>query len=150
MLFQRINRSDPEKAFIIVKNDESSNAFIKGAPVNFKFDGTDDGLAAERIASGAAAKAYLTAGLADAATPSGSYGLVQVYGVRTDAVILALSSTECAVGDALMIMTASNCLSRTSAGAVNLLKPMFVMGQTLSSVNGDHKTTTGTVFIRAL
>ncbi len=89
MLFSRINKTDPEKVFIVVKAGE---ALVAGKPVTYHFSGTDDGKLA--YLSNAAADHSLMLGIADAAIASGAYGLVQCYGFRSDAyVILATSQT---------------------------------------------------------
>ncbi len=84
MIIQRINRTNPEKVFIVGRND-TATAFTQGAPVTFTFDATRDGLDLVAAKAGAAAKAHLVAGLADTAIGVSAYGLVQCYGVRTDA-----------------------------------------------------------------
>jgi len=87
MLFQRINRSDPEKVFMVVKAGE---ALLADRPVAVRFNGTDDGLAALR--ADAANQATAVIGLADAAISSGEYGLVQCYGFRSAAKITNASN----------------------------------------------------------
>jgi len=152
MIFQKLNRDDAEKIFIIVQNDEASNAFLKGAPVNLKMDGTLDGVAAERSNTGAAAKNHLTAGLADDTTAAGAYGLVQVYGLRTDAVINqggTASNANGAIGDVLGLFTASNALSGLAAGTLTMYYAAFALAQTVASSTAIA-TTTGKVFIRCM
>lgn len=151
MLIQRINRTNPEKVFIITRNDTSS-AFTKGAPINYKFDGTRDGLDVEDVGTGAAAKNHLLAGLADSAIAASAYGLVQCYGVRTDAVILkcgTATNKNAAIGDAMVLMTASDCLSGVAAGAVTGYFAGMVMGETMAS-SSAVATTTATVFLRLM
>lgn len=150
MIIQRINRTNPEKVFLIARNDET--VFTKGQPVVFTFDGTRDGLDTVSCYTGDAAKSTLLAGLADSAIPAGSYGLVQCYGVRTDAVMLkagTATNKNAAIGDAMVLHTAQDCLSGVAAGAVSAYLPGIVMGETMAS-SASTATTTGTVFLRLM
>ena len=146
MIIQRINRANPEKVFVVVRNDTAS-AFVKGYPCVYKFDGTRDGLDVEDAKTGAAAKNHLIAGIADAA-----YGLAQCYGVRTDACILkcgTATNKNAAIGDALILHTAASILSGVAAGAVSAWFAGMVMGQTMASSSATA-TTTATIFLRLM
>lgn len=152
MLFKRINRTEAETVFLIARNDEASNAWIKGAPVVWQADGTRDGVDAVRLNTGAAAKAGLLVGVADAATVSGEYGKVQIYGLRTDTVINqagTASNGNAAIGDILIPWTASNAFSGVAAGAATAYAPMAVLMQTVAS-SATVATTTGSVFLRCM
>jgi hypothetical protein len=151
MIIQRINRTNPEKAFIVVRNDTSS-AFTKGAPITFKFDATRDGLDVEDCKTGAAAKNHLLAGVADSAIAAAAYGLCQCYGVRTDAVILkcgTATNKNAAIGDAMVLDTANNGFSGVAAGAVTAYFAGVAMGETMAS-SASTATTTATVFLRLM
>ena len=151
MIIQRINRTNPEKVFIIVRND-SAAAFIKGYPCVFKFDATRDGLDVEDAKTGTAVKNHLIAGINDTALAAGSYGLAQCYGVRTDAAMLkcgTATNKNAAVGDALVLLTASSLLSGVAAGAVSAWLAGIVMGETMAS-SSAVATTSGTVFLRLM
>ena len=151
MIIQRINRTNPEKVFVVCRNDTAS-AFTKGAPVNYKFDATRDGLDVEDINTGAAAKNHLVAGISDTAIAASQYGLAQCYGVRTDAVILkcgTATNKNAAIGDAMVLDTANDGLSGVAAGAVTAYLAGFVMGETMASSSATV-TTTATVFLRLM
>jgi len=150
VIIQRVNRTNPEKVFIIVRNDDS--VFTKGQPICFKFDGTNDGLDVEDATSSAAAKSTLLAGLADSAIPAGAYGLCQVYGVRTDAVVMAggsVSNSTGSIGDQMVLHHASDCLSVVSTGLISQYMVGCVLGETVDS-SGSKGTTTATVFLRLM
>lgn len=152
MLFQRINRTDPEKVFVICRNDEASAAWVIGGPVVFISDGTRDGIDAIKLITGTAAKASLLVGVADAATVAGEYGLVQCYGLRTDAVINqagTASNANGAVGDVLIPWTASDAFSGAAAGAATGYSPWAVLMQTVASSATIAKTT-GSIFLRCM
>ena len=103
MLFQRINRSDPEKVFMVVKAGE---ALLAGRPVALHFTGTDDGLLG--FLANAASDATAVVGLADAAIASGEYGLVQCYGFRLTAQVQGGSDFDPLAHDILAVMSESS------------------------------------------
>jgi hypothetical protein len=151
MIIQRINRTNLEKVFIIARND-SAASIAAGYPCVFKFDGTRDGLDIEDVKTGAAVKNHLLAGIVDAAIAAASYGLVQCYGVRTDAAMLkagSKSNKNAAIGDILVLHTASSILSGVAAGAVSGWLAGIVMGETMAS-SATVASTTGTVFLRLM
>lgn len=151
MIIQRVNRTNPEKVFLIGYNDNTA-AMVKGAVVVFDYDATDDGLALEKSSTGAAAKSTLAAGVVDTALAAAAYGLVQCYGVRTDAIILkcGIATTDnAAIGDAMVMDTTNDGLSGVATGAISAYFPGFVMGETMASSSGTV-TTTATVFIRLM
>jgi hypothetical protein len=152
MIIQRINRTNPEKVFIVVQNG-SASSIGKGYPVVYEYDGTSDGLSVTDVNTGAAAKNHLVAGLLDATLAAGAYGLAQCYGVRTDAPFprhgIATNSNQ-VVGDAMVLFTASSILSAAAAGAVSAYLPGIVCGQTLASSGTSTLTSTGTVFLRLM
>lgn len=150
MLFQRINRGDPEKIFLICRNDEASAAWIKGSGIAWQADGTRDGVDVVKLAT--AAKSSLLVGIADSAIAAGEYGLVQCYGLRTDAVINqsgTASNGNGAVGDIMVPWTASTGFSGAAAGAVTGFLPSIVLMQTVASSTA-LTTTTGSVFLRCM
>ncbi len=77
MLFQRINRSDPEKVFIVVKNGWSSAALTNGQAVCWDL-GDADGVNVSQ--SGGANRAMAFAGIVTETIAAGDYGLIQIYG----------------------------------------------------------------------
>ena len=150
MVFQRINRGVAEDVFVVMRNDEGSNAWIKGAPVVLQSDGTRDGIDCVRLTTGAAAKAPLIVGVADSAIVAGEYGLVQCYGLRTDTVINqagSASNANGAIGDVMIPWTASNAFSGVAAGAASGYVAGAVLMETVASSTAVA-TTTGKTFLR--
>ena len=150
MIIQRINRTNPDKVFIIVRND--TTVFTKGQPIVYTFDGTNDGLDVIDCKAGAGAKSMLVAGIADSAIPAGGYGLCQCYGVRDDVIVMTGSKdtdSTGSIGDHMVLHTASDCLSVVATGLITQLKVGFVLGETVDSA-GVLATTTATVFIRLM
>ena len=149
MLFQRINRSDPEKIFVVVKAGEN---LLSGRPVCLHFDGTDDGL--DAFLANATADLSMVIGIADAAIASGEYGLVQVYGYRSSAVVHIKSDFDV---DNHAVMAAASALSgylslQASIGAQTAAVPWFVcaVSASIASTTTTSDTSTAPVFIRCL
>ena len=132
MLFQRINRTDPEKIFMVVKAGE---ALLAGRPVALHFTGTDDGLLG--FTANAAPDATSTVGIADAAVASGDYGLVQCYGYRTSAKVQGGSDADPLAHDILAVMSeSSGGLSQSvSVGEITANLPMFICAVSASSAS---------------
>jgi hypothetical protein len=148
MIIQRINRTNPEKVFIVCRNDTSA-AIPKGFPCDFVVDGTRDGIDVTDTNTGNAALSTLLAGLCDSALAASQYGLVQCYGIRTDAPLYRHTTTSYALGDALVLYTASSMLSRVAAGAISAYLPGIVCGKTVATSNATSSSTS-TVFLRLM
>jgi len=148
MIIQRINRTNPEKVFVVCRND-TSTAIPKGYPADFVFDGTRDGLDITDVNTGNAALSTLLVGLCDKEIAASAYGLVQCYGVNTSAPLYRHTTTAYAIGDALVLMTASSILSRVAAGAVSAWLPGMVCGGVVAT-SAATSSSTGTVFLRLM
>jgi len=94
MLFQRINRSDPEKVFIVAKNSYSTASHTNGQVVIWDWTTDCDGVgvtlatATENVAGG-----IDVAGVAAETIAAGSYGLLQVYGYHSALRVRSLTAT---------------------------------------------------------
>jgi hypothetical protein len=94
MLFQRINRSDPEKVFVVVKNSYSTASLTNGQAVIWDWTTDKDGVgvtlatATENVSGGSD-----FAGVASETIAAGSYGLVQVYGYHSGVRMRSMTST---------------------------------------------------------
>jgi hypothetical protein len=149
MLFSRINKTDPEKVCAVVQAGE---ALLAGRPVCYHWTGTSDG----KIGwlADAATDATMTIGLADAAIAINAYGLVQVYGYRSDAQLLCASNVATNCGAILAVGSASSgyLYMSASVGAATALQPNFVLAMSASSTSTDISATlfTGGVFIRCM
>ena len=148
MLFQRINRSDPEKIFMVVK---AQQALLVDRPVTLAFTGTDDGLGARTCDSAVEISAVI--GIADASIATvGDYGLVQVYGFRSSAVCIAATSiaaggTGCVY---VPVHDSSGILSQSiSIGASVAALPNFVAANSASTTTFGASSGMA-VFIRCL
>ena len=87
MLLQRINRSDPEKIFIVVKNTYSTASLTNGQAVIWDYATDADGVGVTKPTDTFAVKALHNgtafAGIAAQTIASGAYGLIQVYGYHS-------------------------------------------------------------------
>jgi hypothetical protein len=111
LLFQRVNRTDAEKVFVIVQN-VSAATVTAGYPVVWDITSSVDGV---RVSKPATATLSLFVGLANADIADSSYGLVQVYGYKSQALITNDTSVAVAAGDILIPVNAQWYLARTGA-----------------------------------
>ncbi|MAH47228.1 hypothetical protein CMI37_15495 [Candidatus Pacearchaeota archaeon] len=94
MILQRINRSDPEKIFIVVKNSYSTASLTNGQSVIWDWTTDADGVgvtlatATENVAAGTD-----FAGVAVDTIAAGAYGLLQIYGYHSAVRVRSLTST---------------------------------------------------------
>ena len=94
MLFQRINRSNPEKMFISVRNSYSTASLTNGQAVIWDWTTDIDGVgvtlatATENVAAG-----IDIAGIAAETIAAGDYGLIQVYGYHSAVRVRTITST---------------------------------------------------------
>jgi hypothetical protein len=137
MLFQRLNREDAEKAFLIVKN---INAATMVAGYSCVWDiVAPDGVRVEKPAT---ATLSLFVGVVDDDIATNAYGLVQVYGYRASTWILGHASL--AAGTILVPVDAQWYLTYSAAGD----------GKTGLAMAGEAYTTTSAAnkkaFLRAL
>ena len=97
MLFQRINRSDPEKIFVVVKNSWSTASLTNGQVVDWDFTTDKDGVGVSKPTAPAAyttgPAGFATAGVAAETIAAGSYGLIQVYGYHSAVRMRTMTST---------------------------------------------------------
>jgi len=160
--FKTIVNTGAEVGFVSVRND-SGSALSVGQVVVWDMAGTEDGL---RVIDPSGTTAALVVGTAHAATANGDKGIVQVYGLDDDALIIrngqSATNDTIQVGDIMDIYSASSALQCEIAGAAILqtsgasnaafacLPPMFVMAESLASYATSNKTTNAKVFIRCL
>lgn len=145
MLIQRVNRTDPEKVFIVVKNTYSTAAITVGQAVVFDYTTDADGVGVTRPTT---ALLKLPAGIVETASiANGDYGLVQVYGHNANALVSGSSGTI--AGIALVMQNNSFELLRLSTAIDTFGQACtfaFVAGQAYSTGTAAAKK----VFVRAL
>lgn len=154
MLLQRINRSDPEKIFIIAKNTYGTASLTNGMAVIWDYVTDQDGVGVTKAGAGTAKHGGAPcAGVAAETIAAGSYGMIQVYGVHSavrghagtgglaaaTGIPLALVDAEFAVG-AIDVSVASTAVVRI----------WYPMGFSMGLATSLFTTTTGKVFIKCL
>lgn len=124
LLFQRINRSSPEKIFVVVKNNYSTAAITVGQCVQWDFTGAADGVGVTRPTARATNAGMATCGaVAETTIAAAGYGLIQVYGYNS-----ALRVRNVTTGSPIMV--AGSPLFANVAGSVFC----FENGSTASTV----------------
>jgi len=125
MLFQRVNRSDPEKVFIVAYNDYATASLTNGQAVIWDYAGSANGVGVTQPASGIGRNGHFGlafAGIAAETIASGSYGLIQVYGYHSATRVHTATggNPEIAAGTGLTCgATAEFCLTSYQANANN-------------------------------
>ena len=94
MLFKRVNRADPEKIFLVVKNSYSTASLTNGQAVIWDWTTAVDGVgvtlatATENEGAG-----FDVAGIAAETIAAGDYGLIQVYGYHSAVRVRTMTTT---------------------------------------------------------
>ncbi len=151
MLFQRINRSSPEKVFVVVKNGYSTAAITNGQVVNWDFITAKDGVTVTMPLARATNAGFATAGIVASTTiASADFGLVQVYGFHSAARTREKTSAPTiALGQPLIANIAGSvfCLENMSTASTTLL--VFPCAISLHT-NASFTTKAAAVFIKAM
>lgn len=83
MLYSRINRSDPDKVFMVVKNSYSTAALSNGQAVIWDFLTDADGVGVTKPTAIATNAGFAFAGIVTEDIAIGGYGLIQIYGYHS-------------------------------------------------------------------
>ena len=154
MEFQRINRTDPEKVFVVAKNTYSTASLSNGQAVMWDYVTDKDGVGVTLSTAGDAKTAgFVGAGIAAQTIASGAYGLLQVYGYHSAVRARSITGGSPAVvtGTMLALLRTVFCLdgipsSYASTVKVYARKPLaFAMGAT-----AGFTTSAIPAFIKAL
>lgn len=111
MRFQRLNREDPEKVFIAVKN-VSGAIMSAGYTAVWDISASVDGV---RVTKPAAATLSLFAGIVNEDIADSGFGLLQAYGYRSSAYVIN-GVTAIAAGNILIPESAAWSLAYSAAG----------------------------------
>ena len=147
MLFQRVNRSDAERVFVVVQNVTGA-ALAAGDALVLDHVTTVDGV---RVIKPVTANLNLV-GLATSAIADNGYGLAQAYGLCTFASVIQDITTAQAAGILLEPTNASHILGGVAAKTT--VSDGVDVGQVTLLVTIATATTparlNGTVFLRLL
>lgn len=153
MLFQRINRSNPEKVFISVYNSYSTAAITVGQAVIWDFATDADGVSVTRPTARATNGGIAAAGVvAEASIAAGAYGLMQVWGYHSAVRVRVATggSPALAPGRPLAINAAGSlfCLESISTASKQIVTRQcgFLLGAALTTFT----TATRAAFLRFL
>lgn len=151
MLFQRINRSDPEKIFVIVYNSYSTAAMSNGQAAMWDYPTDADGLGVTRPTARATSAGFAAAGVVAGDIPAGDYGLCQVYGHHSAVRMRTVTGGTPAIvaGRPLVMPVAGGvfCLESisTASTAISVFPCAFALGAT-----SGFTTAARAAFIKAL
>ncbi|MBW2621266.1 MAG: hypothetical protein JRD68_00040 [Deltaproteobacteria bacterium] len=152
MILQRINRTDPEKIFIVVMNSYGTASLANGQAVIWDFAGDADGVGVTRPTAIATNLGLAAAGIVAEAIAAGDYGLVQVYGyhsaVRTR-VMTSGGNIEAGTPLALNAAGSLYCLENFATATTSATPVRYPMAFALAA---QTKWTTAAIaaFIKAL
>ncbi|KKM96309.1 hypothetical protein LCGC14_1179400 [marine sediment metagenome] len=90
MLLQRVNRTNPEKIFLVAKNSYDTGSLTNGQPAMWDYATDADGVSVtmptdQTGRAGSLGIAF--AGIAAETIASGDYGLLQVYGYHSSVIV---------------------------------------------------------------
>ena len=151
MLFQRINRANPEKVFIVVYNSWSTASLSNGQAVMWDFYTNIDGVGVTRPTARATNGGAAAAGIVAETIASGSYGLLQVYGYHSAVRCRSITAgaPNIAAGRPLALNAAGSvwCLESIATGSAVI--QVFPCGFALEAA-AVWTTTAIKAFIKAL
>jgi hypothetical protein len=148
MLFQRVNRTDAEKVFVVVYN-ASGGAFTVGQCLVWDTGTSADGI---RVTTPATATLSSFAGLASAGIANANYGLAQVYGYTATASVKPDITTALAAGKIFLPVDSSADLSCAGSGGIAAAdgKTGFMFAMQTNTTMTTPVASAHKVFIRAL
>jgi len=111
MLFQRVNRSDAEKVFVVVKN-VSGGALVAGEGVQWDVSATVDGV---NVTTPATAELSAFAGITTEAVADDGYSIIQVYGYNSAVNVLNDITTAMVAGQILLPVNGDGTFSAAAA-----------------------------------
>ena len=139
MIFQRLNRTDPERVFMVMR----SNGTIAADDCCI-LETNSDSVDGVRVRQPQTGLLHAFVGVADAAIASGSYGLIQVYGYRSTSRIFQ-TNTSIDTGNVL-IPVAGAAYAQSFASSNT---PYGVLLETIVSSSVSN-TVSRKIFIRAM
>ena len=143
MLFKRVSRSSPEVAYVVVQN-VSGSTITSGYACAFDTGASVDGVRVSRVGT---TRLQSFAGVADSDIADQAYGLVQVYGYRSSALIWSSTGTS-ATGDNLTVTASQWGMTPATTGGT--AKAWGFLCEAVSASSSSPYQTTAKVFIRAL
>ena len=148
MIFQRVNRTDPERVFVVMRNNEGA-AMIKDQTCQLELASASvDGVRVRDMDTG---NLHAFIGIVDAAIADGAYGLVQVYGYRSTSVVLT-TDTSIDTGVALVPVAGQDYLvsSATVLTSTANYTRSPIVAFLCESITTSTASVTRKIFIRSM
>jgi len=139
MIFQRLNRTDPERIFMVMRSNEALS--IDDACI---LETNSDSIDGVRVRQPDTGLLHAFVGIADAAIASGSYGLIQVYGYRSTSRVF---QTNTSIDTGVVITPVAGAAYVQSFASSNV--PYGVLLETIVSSSVSN-TVSRKIFIRAM
>lgn len=152
MLFQRVNRSNPEKVFVVAYNSYSTAAITNGQFVNWDFITDSDGVGVTMPLARATNAGVGAAGVvASASIAAGDYGLIQVYGYHSAVRVRSVTGGIPAIakGRPLVANVAGSVFCLESVATSSIILLTFPIAFALAA-NASFTTLAKAAFIKAL
>jgi len=153
MLFKRINRSDPEKVFIVVYNSYDTAALTNGQAVQWDF-GTDvNGVGVTIPTARATNRGFATAGIVAETIAINDYGLLQVYGYHSAVRVRSCTSAHVIAAGSPLIMNlagAAFCLEPLETATATSVQHVYFPCAFAFEAYTSWTTTTIKAFVKAL
>ena len=139
MIFQRLNRTDPERVFMVMRSNEASAADDCVA-----LETNSDSIDGVRVRQPDTGLLHTFIGISDAAIASGSYGLIQVYGYRSTSRIF---QTNTSIDTGVVLTPVAGAAYAQSFASSNV--PYGVLLETIVSSSVSN-TVSRKIFVRAM
>lgn len=152
MLLQRLNRTDPEKIFAVVRNDYATASLTNGQAAMWNYPATTpDGLGVTRPTARATSAGVAIAGVIAGTIVSAGYGLCQVFGYHSAvrARTVTGGSPAIAKGRPLIHSVAGSVFCLESVSTASNLTVKYPCGFALGATAG-FTTSAIAAFIKAL
>ena len=139
MIFQRLNRTDPERVFAVMRSNETCAVDDAVA-----LETNSDSIDGVRVRQPDTGLLHTFVGIADAAITSGSYGLIQIYGYRSTSRVF---QTNTSIDTGVVLTPVAGAAYVQSFASSNI--PYGVLLETIVS-NSVSNTVSRKVFVRAM
>lgn len=139
MIFQRLNRTDPERIFVVMRSNETCSA-----DDCVILETNSDSIDGVRVRQTDTGLIHAFVGVADAAITSGSYGLIQVYGYRSTSRVFQTNTSQ----DTGVVLTPVAAAAHVQSFASSNV-PYAVLLETIVSSSVSN-TVSRKIFIRAM
>lgn len=155
MIFQRVNRTDPERVFIVARNSEGGTLNKDDCCIWETASASVDGV---RVRQPDTSHSGSVVGVIDAAIADGAYGLVQVFGYRSTSRVFQTNTSqdtgafmEASLGGAALSSYAisQTFASNTTVSVTHRPGPYFVLAETIASSSASA-TISAKMFVRCL